>query len=397
MEDSKVDIDNDAKPELLNKEDYISLFISAFQNSPNAICITTVNNNIIAMNKAGLKMFGYTDNEIIGEQVTILQSKNNPPGLNEEIINSALKDGWEGELLNVRKNGEEFPVHLAKSTVKNDRGQLIAFIGISRDISSERKMEAELRGAKEESDNLLSALNKAYRNLKNTQDELIRRERVLASGELSAQIAHEIRNPLSIIGMSVQYLESKFEPNDPRREFTDAIIKKVERLDNITKELITFGRPLKFRMKRHNLKRLLNRILSLIKPRCKAQKITVVKDYCDNLSDVLIDDGHIEEVFTNIIANALDVMLKGGELTVRTEFDEAQKEAVVRISNTGHGIPKKDLPNLFKPFFTTKKQGTGLGLAISHRIVTEHKGTISVESNVRGRNKGTTFIIRLPV
>jgi len=179
-------------------------------------------------------------------------------------------------------------------------------------------------------------------------------------------------------------------------EFTDAIIKKVDRLDNITKELITFGRPLKFRMKRHNLKRLLSRILSLIKPRCKAQKITVVKDYCDELQDVLIDDGHMEEVFTNIITNALDVMSKGGKLTVRTELDEAQKKAVVRISNTGHGIPKKDMPNLFKPFFTTKKQGTGLGLAISHRIVTEHKGTILVESKARGRDKGTTFIIRLP-
>ena len=390
-----MDTVQDVRPES-EREDYVRLFISAFHSSPNAICITSINNNIVAINKAGLKMFGYNEMELIGKDVTILQSKNNLPGLNEEITNSALKDGWEGELLNVRKNSEEFPVHLAKSTVKNDRGQVIAFIGISRDISNERKMEAELRGAKEESDNLLSALDKAYRNLKETQDELIRRERALAGGELSAHIAHEIRNPLSIIGMSVQYLESKFEPNDPRREFTDAIIKKVDRLDNITKELITFGRPLKFRMKRHNLKRLLSRILSLIKPRCKAQKITVVKDYCDELQDVLIDDGHMEEVFTNIITNALDVMSKGGKLTVRTELDEAQKKAVVRISNTGHGIPKKDMPNLFKPFFTTKKQGTGLGLAISHRIVTEHKGTISVESSVRSENKETTFIIRLP-
>ena len=389
--------EQDTKPDPLNKEDYISLFISAFQNSPNAICITTVNNNIIAMNKAGLKMFGYTDNEIISDQVTILQSKNNPPGLNDEIINSALKDGWEGELLNVRKNGEEFPVHLAKSTVKNDRGHLIAFIGISRDISSERKMEAELRGAKEESDNLLSALNKAYRNLKNTQDELIRRERAVASGELAAHVAHEIRNPLSIIGMSVQYLESKFEPNDPRREFTDAIIKKVERLDEITRELITFGRPLKFSLRKHNLNRCIDRTLSFIKPRCRAQKVSVVKDYRDKLPHVMIDEGHMDEVFLNIVTNALDVMSKGGKLIVRTEVDENKKEAVVKISNTGQGIPMKDLHNIFKPFFTTKKHGTGLGMAISHRIVTEHKGHISVESNVRGRNKGTTFIIRLPV
>lgn len=386
----------DVIPEL-ERGDYARLFISAFQSSPDSIYITSVNNNIVAINKAGLKMFGYDEMELIGKDVTILRSENNPPGLNEEITNSALKGGWEGELLKVRKNSEEFPAYLVESAVKNDRDQVIAFIGISRDISNDRKIEIELRGVEEESDNLLSALDKAYRNFSEIQDELIRREGALASGELFAHIAHEIRNPLSIISMSIQYLESKFEPDDPRREFTDAIIKKVERLDNIAKELITFGRPLKFRMKRCNLKHLLNRILSLIKPRCKAQKITVVKDYCDELQDVLIDDGHMEEVLTNIIINALDVMPKGGELTVRTELDEAQKKAVVRISNTGYGIPKKDLPNLFKPFFTTKKQGTGLGLAISYRIVTEYKGIISVESKARGKDKGTTFIIKLPV
>lgn len=218
-------------------------------------------------------------------------------------------------------------------------------------------------------------------------------------GEFTAGIAHEIRNPLSVISMTVQYLQSKFELNDPRREYTESIINKVERLDKIAKGLTDYSKSPQLNLKNRNILRILTQAISLVKAKCKSSKIRVISQLPRSLPMVSVDEEKIDQVFLNIFNNAIDAMSGGGSLFVSAECAAEPGEIVIKISDTGKGITPKNLQKIFTPFFTTKKEkgGVGLGLSISLNIILAHKGTINVQSKSRGKNKGTTFIIRLPM
>lgn len=260
-------------------------------------------------------------------------------------------------------------------------------------------VEKRVMAEKTHAENLAKELDRVLKELKATQDEMLRREKAMATGELAAAVAHEIRNPLSIISMSVQYLQSKFDSKDPRREFTEAIVRKVQRLDAVTKRLISYGRQREIRLVRRSLNRQLNRALSLIKIQCRSQGIDIVRHYDKKLPLMRFDEEMMDEVFINLLTNAVEVMPKGGRLILDTDYDTERNEALVRIKDTGRGIDLKHRSWLFKLFFSTKKEngGTGLGLAICRQSVTEHGGTIDVESHTSGAKRGTSFTIRLPL
>ena len=258
------------------------------------------------------------------------------------------------------------------------------------------KLIRELTAAKKEVEQLYEELRDAYKELKDTQDELVRQERLAATGELAAGVAHEIRNPLSIINMAVQYLHSKLAPEDPLREFTEAILEKVNRLDRITKELVQYGRPREPELCPADLHRVIESSLRLASARSRAQRVVVHRHYSRSLPPVKVDVERMDEVFSNLITNALDAMTDGGELTVTTGENLDEKHVVIEVANTGKGIPPGKRARLFTPFFTTKPDGTGLGLAICQRILSQHHGAISVESKISGKHKGTRFIITIP-
>jgi signal transduction histidine kinase len=291
----------------------------------------------------------------------------------------------------LRKGAQEY---LVKGEV---HGKMLS--RVIRYAMERMRAEERVKAEKAQAEHLAKELERVVRELKETQAEMLRREKDLATGELAAVVAHEIRNPLSIISMSVQYLQSKFDPKDPRREFAEAIVRKVQKLDSITKRLISYGRHRELRLVRRNLTRCLGHALSLVKLPCKTKGIAITRRYSRKIPLVMLDEEMTDELFTNLLTNAVDAMPKGGKLVLETAFDQERNEAVIRISDTGCGIPPKDRGHLFKPFFSTKKEegGAGLGLAISHRIVTDHGGTIAVESRHSGRQRGTAFTIRLPV
>jgi signal transduction histidine kinase len=258
-------------------------------------------------------------------------------------------------------------------------------------------MEDLLEDEKRRAEDLYGQLQVAFQKLKEAQEELISREKLTATGELAAAVAHEIRNPLSIISMSVQHIHSKLAPNDPLRECAEVVAQKIERLNNLAKQLIDYGRPGQVNLKSVNLHHHLDSTLRLAKAKCASKKVEIIRHYDLTLPPIKMDEEQMDEVFINIIENALDAMPNGGKLLVTTHLDQRVERVIIQFCNNGKGIPSRHRHRIFEPFFTTKKGGTGLGLAICHQIVNAHGGRISFESKISGRQKGTTFTLSLPL
>lgn len=265
---------------------------------------------------------------------------------------------------------------------------------IGKKFFCQARKNKKLREIKQESGNLFTELDDAYKLLRKAQEELIIKEKLSVAGGLAAGVAHEIRNSLNIIGISVQYLHDKFNLEDERREFTKAIMKKVEKINSVTTDLINFARPQNLRFKKNNIHKILDRTISLVKFKCTVQKVSVVREYATLLPLIEADSELMEQVALNLIDNALWAVPERGKLIIATRILPENNFIEIKFADAGCGISKKDISHIFDPFFSRRENGTGLGLSIVHRIVEEHKGSIEVESELK---KGTTFKIKLPI
>jgi two-component system sensor histidine kinase HydH len=241
-------------------------------------------------------------------------------------------------------------------------------------------------------------LEKSYAQLKEQADlileieeQLRRADRLSALGELSAGMAHEIRNPLGSIRGTAEILQDGIESSDPRYEFTRILIKEVDRLNRVVQNFLDFARPAEKERSAVDVGGLLREVLTLT--RLHAQKNGVkIELEVGETPPVQANPEQIKQAFLNLILNALQAMPDGGTLTLAAETEEDRLR--LRFSDTGQGIPQENLERVFNPFFTTRSNGTGLGLAITHRIIQGHGGRMEVESRV---GEGTTFTVILPV
>ncbi len=231
------------------------------------------------------------------------------------------------------------------------------------------------------------------RELKETQAQLIHAEKLAALGELAAGVAHEINNPLHVLQAYVDYMASRVPDNDPVQEMLDPMRSSLESIAHLTAQLRDFSRPAMGERKPLYINDVLGRVLKLASKELMHSKVTVRETLAPGLPPVLGDKRQLEQVFLNLMLNARDAMPGGGELSVNTGGDK--KDVLVRFADTGLGIPADNLSRIFEPYFTTKEdRGTGLGLAICQRIVGQHGGKISAESEL---GKGAVFTIQLPV
>ena len=224
------------------------------------------------------------------------------------------------------------------------------------------------------------------------QQQLVTSEKLASIGLLSAGVAHEINTPLTGISSYVQMLQKRVSDVD-FSQILGKIEAQTERVSRIIKNLLNFARnPSDFAFHRASLKDVLQEIISLIDYKLKAMNIKLELDL-QPLRPIWAQEERLQQVFINIILNAMDAMPQGG--TLRLELAETAAEVVIKIADTGIGIQEKHLPHIFDPFFTTKGigRGTGLGLSISYAIIKEHEGQITVESEV---GKGTRFTIAIP-
>jgi two-component system NtrC family sensor kinase len=221
-------------------------------------------------------------------------------------------------------------------------------------------------------------------------------ERLAVVGQLAADVAHELNNPLQGIVTYSHLLLERMAPDDPRRSSVDKIAIQATRCATIIRGLLDFSRPTKPHKKLADLRTTIDECLSMVEDRVLFHNIEVVRDYQVDLPATVMDPAQMQQVFMNLIINAAEAMGGEGRLTVATRLDAERQVVQARLGDTGHGISQENLGRIFDPFFTTKEigHGTGLGLAISFGIVKEHGGTIVVES---AEGAGTTFTIELPV
>lgn len=229
--------------------------------------------------------------------------------------------------------------------------------------------------------------------LDTTMEQLVQAERLAAIGEIAEGVAHELGNPLTIISGTIQFLLSSTSVNNAAKKHMRPLSEELERCNYILKRLSDFTHSSSLKLVDTDIDRLLEDTLQFMNYDLKRYKIKVTKKLSPELSTVTADPNQMKEVFLNLILNAKNAMPKGGELTVCTRNINSGKGIAVEFTDTGAGIPKKDLSQIFIPFFTTQRdKGKGLGLAITHKIVQDHGGTIGVKSKV---GKGTTFTIKL--
>jgi PAS domain S-box-containing protein len=324
------------------------------------------NHNVIFFNKAAEGIFGYSKDEVLGRDLDEIMSpacsKNHREAVARYVeTRTPSRIGHESEMIATRKNGETFPALISFSVTEFE--DKLFFTGIVRDLTETKKL----------------------------QEKLLRSERLAALGQSVAEITHEIKNPLMLIGGFAQQLSKTITDEKGLRK-VHIIVREIERLERLLSELRDFYLPSSITVEKVNIKDLQDDTFSLIKKECDEKDVNVHLDINEGAQFVAGDLNKLKQVLLNLYKNAIDAMEKGGTLTVSAH--PSGKDVEIAVSDNGCGISEADKNSIFSPFFTTKDSGTGLGLAVSKRIIDQHEGgSISVESE---EGKGTTFRIRLP-
>jgi len=232
--------------------------------------------------------------------------------------------------------------------------------------------------------------------LKQRQEQLIQSEKMAALGQLSAGIAHEIRNPLTSFKLFVRSLENELELTQEQREDFRIVMKEIDRIEETVTRFLNFARPEEPQFQKIEACNLLKETLNLLAAKFKSSGIRLVLSLQEDPPTIEGDPKQISQAFLNLLLNAVEAMPQGGTLTISSSAkkDRETNHSFLQfvIQDTGHGIPEKNRPYVFDPFFTTKPGGTGLGLSIVYSIIQKHGGRIEVESRM---GQGTSFILSL--
>jgi two-component system, NtrC family, nitrogen regulation sensor histidine kinase GlnL len=276
----------------------------------------------------------------------------------------------------VTRWGRKTPVSVTVSPLVDRQGKFLGTIMLLRDIKHRRELEEDLKRA----------------------------DRLALMGTLAAGLAHEIRNPLGGIRGAAQLLRRSVDGIASVKEFTDIMIREVDRVNQLIEQLLDLSRPAELDLAPVNIHKILDDVLLLESQTIDAQRIEIRKRFDPSLPPIRGDRAQLTQVFLNLVKNAFQAMGERGTLTVtsrletdfriRDEGRSASRFIWIDIADQGAGISEDDLPQIFSPFFTTKTSGTGLGLATCYRIIKEHGGTIRVESIL---GQGSTFRISLVV
>ena len=348
-----------------------------FDNILESVIAIDKEGKIRELNQAALKSLGYKRKE----DIIALSMEKICKGLSlKEIRDKApLQDA---ELIYLSKEGKEIPVRadiIRRLSYPDD------IVFMARDMSKTKELIDELRQSKEE-------FKSSYAELQDSKDELVRSEKLAFTGRIAASLAHEIRNPLTNVAMSVQQLKKTFKPDGPQIKHVEIITNNIGRANHLITELINCARPPKLNLQPYDVHNLLKSILESTKVKLRFQKVKAVKRFTTKASIIKMDKEQLERAFLNLVSNAVEAMPKGGMLTIVTELNGNFFR--IKIQDTGKGIPEENIIKIFDPFFSTRADGVGLGLTVCYGIIVSHGGTIEVESKPK---EGSVFTVSLPL
>lgn len=341
-------------------------FRGIVETATDAIVAIDHNHKIILFNKAAEEIFGYMREEVLGKDLNILilsqvgdhyrhvtryMETRKPHLIGRVVEDTAL-----------RKGGEEFPVTIARSVTKVKGGPV--FTAIIRDQTQTKQMERRL----------------------------IQSERLAAVGEVVAHVSHEIRNPLTIIGGFANQLIRSAGVTEKDKQKLQIIANEVKRLEQFLGGVGDFTKPIEPVRQMENVNDIVETTYALLEGEARERDIEFEKNLDHNIPLSMVDPNQIKQMLLNLVKNALEATSRGGKISICTELDDHHIR--MHVSDTGTGIPRGLLGEIFHPFFTTKKSGTGLGLSMCYKIIKNHGGEIRVQSKLR---EGSIFTIDLPI
>ena len=347
------------------------------------VAITDQRGIINYVNDEFCRLSQYSRSELLGQDHRIINSGFHPKDFIRELWTTiASGQVWKGELRNLAKDGSIYWVDTTIVPYLNSEGKPYQYVSIRHEITKRKQAEARV-------------LEQAA--------ELQRATQLSFVGELAAGLAHEIKNPLAGIQGAVDILIRRRDKNDPEREALEGVRHEVSRIDNTVRALLGRARPRLISVRLTSLTETVAHAVSL----AKSQVVTAVTyghqvaiefDPPDDPITIQIDPGQIEDAVLNLILNAIEAVDGKGHVRVRVfraNSDGLEEEqAIVEVSDDGHGICEEDLGRLFSAFFTTKREGTGLGLPAVKRIARLHGGRVEVSSSL---GQGSVFTIHLPL
>ena len=334
-------------------------------------------------NAGAQRIKGYTPEEIVGEHFSRFYTpEDREAGVPERALETARKVGrYEAEGWRVRKDGSRFWASVVLDAIKDDDGKLIGFAKITRDMTEKR--EAQLR-------------------LDESREQLFRSQKMEALGQLTGGLAHDFNNLLTAILGACELALRNLGDSEKVTRMLDGVRGSAQRGASLTKQLLAFARAQPLEIKQVDLKQFFGDVTTLVRPSLRSD-IEVVTEISDQLWPIDADAGALELALLNLAFNARDAMKHGGTLKIsaHNEMLEGKPEGlrgehvVVRVSDTGSGMPREVMERVFEPFFTTKTfgEGTGLGLSQVFGFAKQLGGAVEVESEV---DKGSTFTLYLP-
>lgn len=318
---------------------------------PSGLFTTDTSGTVLIFNRAAENITSTQKSAVIGKRIDSVLP----------YFSFPLSEGRREKLITA--NGEQKIIGVGITTLYGVDENPTGFIGIFQDLTDMKRLEAEMK----------------------------QKEKMVTVGELSSNIAHEIRNPLASLKSSIEMLKEDTMQKDYKMKLMDIALTEMERLDKIIKDFLTYSRPTQPEFKKFDIHGLLDDIIELLKNIEQNKGHVNIKKAYHGTIEVSADPQKMRQVFWNLGLNAIESMPGGGDITISTE--NMEDHMGITFKDSGSGIHEDDIEKIFFPFFTTKEHGTGLGLAIAYTIIEEHNGKIQVESNPDG---GTTINILLP-
>jgi PAS domain S-box-containing protein len=375
----------DLKKTLVSR-DYVDNIIGSMIDS---LIVATPGGKIKTLNHATCELLGYKQEELIGKDISLLSPEEEMPFKGtklEKLIKESCLENY--EMRYKAKDGKKIPVLFSGSVMKDNNGNITSVVCVARDITERRKVK--------------QALQNAYRELKDTQEQLIQSSKMAAMGQLAAGISHELNQPLTGIKGFAQTALMDLSKKNPIRSDLNKIVEQADCMDNIIRSIRTFAKRSDFQLKPVDVNEFIINSLSLLNEQFRVHDIQFKKSLDKGLPAVRGDANQLQQVFLNLLTNARDAIdsmehSKKREVAIKSALSKDKKDIEITFKDTGSGISKKHLEHIFNPFFTTKSpdKGMGLGLSIVYRVIVEnHKGKIDVKSEP---GKGAAFKITLPV